>query len=170
MPLRVEDELKYALKTKNEKIINQAFESIYYEYCNLVGFVISKYVDSKLDVEELVDDVFVSLFNNLNRIKIKNIKAYLTTSAKNKAIDYLRKNNNSYILENDIIYKHSDDNLYSIIIKDMKDKLSDLEINIIIEHVIYDKTFKVIAKELNKPTSTISTIYYQAIKKYKMED
>lgn len=171
MPLRLEDELKYALRSKNKKIINQVFEEIYYEYGHLVGFVISQYVNSKLDIEELINDVYLSFFNNLDNIKIKNIKAYLTTTAKNKAIDYLRKKNNNYLLENDIIYKTEDDNsLYSITLKDMKNKLSDEEINIIIEHVVYDKSFKTIAKELNKPISTISTRYYQAISKYKKED
>ena len=38
-------------------------------------------------------------FNNLDRIKIKNIKAYLTKMAKNQAIDYLRVNKNKYLFQ-----------------------------------------------------------------------
>lgn len=76
--LRVEENLKYALRTKDKRIINQVFEEIYYEYGHLIGFVISQYVKNKSDVEELINDVFLNFFNNLDKIKIKNIKAYLT--------------------------------------------------------------------------------------------
>ena len=62
-----------------------------------------------------------------------------------------------------------DDSLYLLIINDMKRILSEEEINIIIEHVIYDVSFKTLAKKYNKPISTISTKYYQAIQKYKTE-
>lgn len=169
--LRVEENLKYALRTKDKRIINQVLEEIYYEYGHLIGFVISQYVKNKSDVEELINDVFLNFFNNLDKIKIKNIKAYLTKIAKNKAIDYLRENKNKYVLENDMVLKagEPDNSLYLLIINDMKRILSEEEINIIIEHVIYDVSFKALAKKYSKPISTISTKYYQAIQKYKTE-
>jgi len=55
--LRVEENLKYALRTKDKRIINQVFEEIYYEYGHLIGFVISQYVKNKSDAEELINDV-----------------------------------------------------------------------------------------------------------------
>ncbi len=58
--LSVDDNLKYALKTKNKKIINQAFEEIYYEYGHLIGFIISQYAKNYSDVEELINDVFLN--------------------------------------------------------------------------------------------------------------
>lgn len=169
--LNLEQKLKYALKSKNKNQINDVFEEIYYEYGHLVGFVISKYVSSKLDIEELINDVFLSFFNNLDKIKMKNIKAYLSTSAKNKAIDYLRKNKNAYILENDLLMNmgSNDNTLYSLILNDMKKILTTEEIEIILEHIVYNQSFKTIALKFNKPTSTISTKYYQAIEKYRME-
>lgn len=170
--MKLEVKLKYALKTKDEKIINQVFEEIYYEYGHLVGFVISKYISSKNDIEELINDVFLSFFNNLDKIKLQNIKAYLTKTAKNRAIDFLRKENNKkYILENEIVLASgdNDNSLYSILIRNMKQVLTDEEVNIVIDHVVYDMSFKVIAKNSNKPVSTISTKYYQAINKCKME-
>lgn len=170
--MRVEEKLKYALKTKDKKIINLVFEEIYYEYGHLIGFVISQYVKNKADVEELINDVFLNFFNNLDKIKIKNIKAYLTKIAKNKAIDHLRENKNKYTLENEIVLKTGvpAENLYLVIINDMKRVLTDEEIDIIIDHVIYDLSFGYIAKKYNKPISTISTKYYQAIQKYKAEE
>ena len=164
--------MKYALRTKDKKLINQVFEEIYYEYGHLIGFVISQYVKNKSDVEELINDVFLNFFNNLDKIKIKNIKAYLTKIAKNKAIDYLRENKNKYILENELVLnaQEFDKSLYLLVINDMKRVLSEEEINIIIDHVIYDVSFKTLAKKYNKPISTISTKYYQAIQKYKKEE
>lgn len=170
--LEIEEKLRIALKYKNKNTLNNVFEEIYYEYGNLVGFVISKYVQDKGDIEELINDVFLSFFNNLYKIKLKNIKSYLTTAAKNKAISYLRKNKNSYILDDNCISKivEQSNTLYYQIIRSMKDILSDEEINLIIEHTVYDVSFKELAKKSNKPISTISTQYYSAINKYKTEE
>ena len=101
--LRLEERMKYALRVKDKKLLDEVFKDIYNEYFHLIGFVISEYVNNKNDVEELINDVFLSFFNNLDKIKLKNIKAYLTKTAKNKAIDFIRCNKNKYLLENEIL-------------------------------------------------------------------
>ena len=64
--------------TKDKRIINQVFEEIYYEYGHLIGFVISQYVKNKQDVEELANDTFISLFNNITNLQeSKNLKYYI---------------------------------------------------------------------------------------------
>ena len=166
--LRLEERMKYALRVKDKKLLDEVFKDIYNEYFHLIGFVISEYVNNKNDVEELINDVFLSFFNNLDKIKLKNIKAYLTKTAKNKAIDFIRRNKNKYLLENEIVNTPSIDNgLYYLIVNDMKRVLTVEEIDIIILHVVYDLSFKLIAKKYKLPITTISTKYYQAIKKNK---
>ena len=74
--------LLHAIKKNNRYLIDNVFESIYYEYSKLIGYVISKYVTRKEDVEELINDVFVSFYSAAIKIEIKNIKYYLLKSAK----------------------------------------------------------------------------------------
>jgi RNA polymerase sigma-70 factor (ECF subfamily) len=162
--------LKCSIKSKDINKINAVFEEIYYEYGHLIGFVISKYVSNKQDIEELINDVFLSFFNHIDKIKIKNIKSYLAITARNKAINHYKKNKKDILINPEIIDKKtsSDNTLYYIIIDDMRKILSDFEITIIIEHVVLGKSFKEIAQDNNKPISTISDQYYNAIKKYKI--
>ena len=87
----LETKLIKALKSNNENIIHDVFNEIYDEYKKLVYKQISFYVKNNYDCEELTQDTFISFFNNLNKIKIINIKYYLLVSAKNKALDHLKK-------------------------------------------------------------------------------
>lgn len=166
--MSVEKKLENALLSNNPDKIDLVFEEIYYLYGKLVGFVISKYVFVKEDIEELINDVFISFYNNLNTIEFKSIKYYLVTSAKNKAIDFLRKKKEEVLLDDDYIFSVSDNkSLYYQIVDDLKRCLKENEIEIILLHVIYNFSFKEISNIQNKPLTTISTIYSNAIKKYK---
>ena len=168
--MNLELQLKNALKSNSIDNIHNVFSKIYSFYSRLVYFTIMKYVDNQSDIEELTQDVFVDFFNNLDN-KIDNIKYYLLTSAKNKAIDYLKskKHNIEYTdfsqfrnIEDDSINKNYD-NLLSA----FKNYLSDFEIDILIQHIIYDLTFKELSTIYNKPLNTIKTIYLRAKKKIK---
>ncbi len=56
---------------------------------------------------------------------------------------------------------------YYDLINEMKQVLSDLEINIILLHTIYNYSFDDLSIKLNKPLSSIASIYRRAIKKFK---
>ena len=130
-----------------------------------------QYIDNKLDVEELTQDVFVNFYNNILYIDIHNIKYYLVTSARNKALDYLKKKKDLLVLDDKIIFEKEDivnSNIeYEEIIKKMKLFLNDFEIKIIIKHNINGDSFKQLAKEYKKPLNTILSIYHRALKKFK---
>jgi DNA-directed RNA polymerase specialized sigma24 family protein len=81
--MTLENKLNRALKSNDINKIHEVFDEIYTIYGKLVYFKISQYVDNKLHVEELTQDVFVSFYNNIMTSKITNIKYYLVTSAKN---------------------------------------------------------------------------------------
>ena len=72
--MTLEQKLSIALKSNNEDSINSIFEEIYSSYWKLVYFIIMQYINNKLDVEELTQDVFISFFNNLDNNNVKNIK------------------------------------------------------------------------------------------------
>lgn len=89
--MTLEQKLKHAIKSNDINKIHIVFDEIYRLYGRLVYFKIMQYIDNKLDVEDLTQDVFVSFYNNIKYIEVLNIKYYLVVSAKNKALNYLKK-------------------------------------------------------------------------------
>ena len=165
--------MKYKIKRmvdKNDKEkIYEVFNECYTKYGKLVYFVISKYVYDQHDNEDLTNEVFISFFNNLETLDItRNIKNYLTTSAKNTAINYIKKNkkmeyNDEYIT----MIPDQPTSAYNDLVLEMSSCLTKEEIDIIIEHVVYDVKFKDLAEEYHKPLNTIISIYHRAIKKFR---
>ena len=103
--MNFEAKLRQVLKSNSIEDIYSVFSEIYYFYYRLVYFTIMKYISTPSDIEELIQDVFIGFFNNLN-LKIDNIKYYLLTSAKNKSIDYLKSKNNDVKYSNLKNYKN----------------------------------------------------------------
>ena len=168
--MNFENKLKQALKSNSIEQIYSVFSEIYYFYYRLVYFTIMKYISIHNDIEDLAQDVFVDFFNNLN-IKIDNIKYYLLTSAKNKSINYLKSKSNNIEYSDLIKYKNiaecTNNKNYDDLINRFKQYLNDFEIEIIIQHIIYEYSFKELSKIYNKPINTIISIYNRAKKKLK---
>lgn len=170
--MNYEKEFTKAIKRNDIEKIEELFEGLYYEYGKLIGFVISKYVSKKEDIEELVNDVFLQFSRVLFDIKLNNIKYYLVTTAKNASINFLKRKDQKLNVEYSDEYISSvkennvDNNKYYELVFDMEKYLSVLEINIIILHSVYGYSFKEIGIKYQKPTSSISSIYQRAIDKY----
>ena len=166
-----EKKLKSAIRKQDISEIERVFEQIYYAYGKLVGFVISKYVLNTADIEELINDVFLGFSKVLYSIKLDNIKYYLVVQAKNAAINFVKKNSKTkceYIDDcfDESSYSNKNSMLYEIVF-DMKNCLTEYEINIIVLHTVYCYSFVDLSKKYNKPTSTISSTYHRSIKKMK---
>ncbi|MGD9929389.1 MAG: RNA polymerase sigma factor [Mangrovibacterium sp.] len=69
-----------------------AFDTIYEKYCRrLFGFVV-RYVKLESEAEEIVQDVFVRLWENREKINVySSFESYLFTISYNSAISLLRK-------------------------------------------------------------------------------
>lgn len=169
--MTLERKLSRALKSNNDFYIHMVFEEIYNTYGRLVYFTIMQYVKNNMDVEDITQEVFISFFNNLSKADIKNIKYYLVVSAKNKAINFLKRKNIDIVFDENIILEKIDDSSnnfdYNKIIKNMKEYITEYEIDIIIKHIVYDYSFKELAEMYDKPINTIISTYHRAIKKYK---
>lgn len=169
--MQLERKLKYAIMSNDIDKIHSVFDDIYITYGRLVYFKIMQYIENKSDVEELTQEVFISFYNNILYVEVKNIKYYLLTSAKNKSIDYLRKKREKIVFDENMVYEYEDiksTNIeYESIIEKMKMFLSELEIEIILKHNIDGYSFKEIAKEYNRPVNTILSIYNRSLKKFK---
>ena len=167
-----ETRLSKALKSKDKHKIDSVFEEIYLEYGKIVCFKIMNYIKNQDVANDLMQDVFVSFFNNLNKIKFDSIKYYLLTSAKNKALDYLKNKNNNIIIDEKYVYDNEelidyDNTMYKDVISKMKKILSDFEIEIVLKHNLDNLSFKELSKIYDKSVNTILTTYYRAIKKVK---
>jgi len=85
---RSDTELLQQLKNNNEKALAELFERYYEKLCR---FAIVLLPDKSI-VEELMANVFITLWNNRKTIQIHTgLKAYLYQAAKNQALTYLRK-------------------------------------------------------------------------------
>lgn len=97
--MRKEDEdiILELLKGSDQK----AFKRLFYYYAEPLRSFISYFIHDPESSEELVLDIFMSLWENRFSLKIHtSLKAYLFQSARNKVISYFRtKKEQCYLLE-----------------------------------------------------------------------
>ena len=164
--------LKNAVKSCNKDRIEEVFNYLYDKYKPLVIFVASKYIKRIDDIDDIVQDTFISFFNNISLIKT-NIKSYLTTIAKNKAIDFIRKNQRIDFVDDIELDNYSEDRqlLCNDTFKELIDNLNKVlgkeDADIIIMHLVDDLKFDDIGLKYNQKAKTIKTRYYRALKKFK---
>jgi RNA polymerase sigma-70 factor (ECF subfamily) len=167
----LEQKLKLALKSADEQKIHKIFNEIYTTHGKVVYFTISQYIDNRCYIEDLTQEVFLNFFNRLNKTEISNIKCYLVISARNSAINFLRNKKVEIELdERKLIYnlcEKEDSDLCVDAINILNKVLDSEEVYIILQHVLYDQSFKNISIECDKNISTIMARYYRAIKKVK---
>lgn len=162
--------IKKIKKAKKEER-NILLEEIYNEYYKLVCFIISKYIRNRSDIEELANDVFIKFFQNIYSIR-SSIKYYLTTTAKNTSINFLKQKNKNVVFDDELVFsikddKHSSNENYYEIIDYLKTFLTEKEIDIILNHVIYEMTFKNISELFKISENTVKTTYYRSLEKIK---
>ncbi len=167
--MSLEKELDEALHSSKFEVM-EVFRKIYEEYCKLIYYFIHKSVKSKEDCEDLTNDVFLSFFNSVNQFDTsKSLKAYLFTCASNKVKDYFSKKKDDIQYEDDLLNKENKSEglhaIYNGILDEFDIVINELESSVIIYHVLYDFTFKEIARGLNMSINTIKSAYKRGIKK-----
>ena len=167
MTEKLEKKFFKAIRSGDRKKIDSAFEMVYSAYAKLVAFVVGEYITDRETIKEVVNDVFVSLFNHAESVN-GNLKYYLTVSAKNAAINR-SKRERSFNLPLEYADSSCEFEPRSQIIGELKKALSIDEVEIILLHVVEGYTFKEIAKKLCKNQNTVITTYNRAIKKFKKE-
>lgn len=84
----------------------QALEQLIRQYTPYAGAIVWGIVGGKLtrdDAEEILSDVFLTLWKNADRIRPGKLKAYLASIARTRAIDALRRAGESLELEEDVL-------------------------------------------------------------------
>ena len=82
-------------------IINEkTFKDTYNDYFEIICRFLNYYTRDYQAIEEVVQDVFVTLWEDYEGKDIQYIKTFLYNSARNRMLNYLRdKENHSVILE-----------------------------------------------------------------------
>lgn len=147
---------KYVNEFKNGN--QKAFDIIYKGSFPFVRLAIYKYVQNKDVVEDLIQDVYTKLANNISTYNSNNFKNYIYTMAKNIAIDYVRKRKEALLDNVEIIPDKSTHPYLAYVINHLDDALKE----VFLMKVLYGHTTKKISQILNKKPSEINQMYYQA--------
>lgn len=70
----------------NNSSFRQLFDRQFDPLCRFLAY----YTTDRMIIEEVVQDVFVKLWEERNELKIESIKTYLFTSARNRMFNYIR--------------------------------------------------------------------------------
>lgn len=173
---------------KAEALQNSTFEDIYLSYFSKMKYFAKEYVVLDEDAENIVQDVFVELWENREMLNMHiNLIAYLFTTIKNKCLNHLRhkivvQETASKIQEEYLIslrmnldsLEAFDDHLFSDqdiekIISRALDTLSEKCRTIFIMSKLEGKKQKEIAQELNISINTVETQMGIAYKKLRAE-
>lgn len=143
------------------------FDQFYHLTSKQVFFTLKKYIQDAMLIEDFMQDVYMKFIDKIQDVDShKNVKSYLTTIARNLAIDYLRKQ--KHVTLDDIqVYQAFD---ASQVEKDymwLLEHLDFTEKEIVYLHVIEDLKFKDIAVIVDKPVGTVLWKYQEARKKMK---
>lgn len=104
----VENEIIKGLQQGNRDIFNMVFKSFYSLLCSYARDLIKSYDIAR----EIVQDVFVRLWENHTRIQIRtSLKAYLYRSVNNACLNYIRNNKHKLVQPVDQEHYHYLENL-----------------------------------------------------------
>lgn len=155
-------------------------KEIYEAYISYIYKIILGIVGRHEDAEDLTSEFFIKLYSTADKYKPgTGHKGYLSTIARNMAIDFYRKNKREFLesFQNDkeedaphILEPESKDDTENEVIEEISvtealNTLNDKERMIIDMKVLSDMTFKEISDSLNIPMGTVTWRYREAIKK-----
>lgn len=158
------DRLVEKLKKHDEKALSQIIE----QQSRFVAFVIyntSKGSLSKEDIEEVAADVFVTLWNNADKVQEGKLKGYLCSIAKTRALNKIKSSKNAAVLNIDD-YDPEDD--FSIadetekkdIHRELKEVILEIPLpdrEILIRYYYYDQKVSQISAEMNINLETVKS-------------
>ena len=171
--MNIERKLVDALERNDLNKIEKIFNDIYNSNYKLVYFCVANLIKNKEDILELVDDVFINFYNHIHNINVNgSIKYYLTRSARNISINYIKKNDKEINVEDKYLenlsyvkMEYNDNSLFN----DIRNILNEEEYDLIFNHIVMGYSLVELAKEMNLSKNTIKSKYRRALLKLKKE-
>jgi len=151
--------------------ITTAYEMLFHRYHNKLIQVCYRYLNSKEEAEEAVNDTMLKVFNNLYRFEQRaSFKTWIYRIACNQALTRLRKNKLNHVdleeAENEEALNTSDDltNKNQQLNK-LLNRLSIEERSIVVFRIAGDLEFNDIALIVDQKLSTVKMRYKRALDK-----
>ncbi|MDY4053186.1 MAG: sigma-70 family RNA polymerase sigma factor, partial [Bacilli bacterium] len=163
--MKITKSLIEKLKQKDE----EAFEIVYNEYEKLIYYIAFSITRNKENAEEVVQDTFLRMFNSIDNYTDKGkFKEWLTEIARNISKNKVtRDKEKNTIYDDEIIGSAKSEKSNIDIILTIEGILEPLEADIVILRIVYDFSFKEIAKYENMTIGKIQSLYYSSLKKLK---
>lgn len=148
----------------------QAFADIYNATKQSVYAIIIAIVRDSETANDLMQDTYITMIEKIHQYKCgKNLLTWLLVIARNKAIDYYRKNKNTILinLENaDTILPISEpQGERKILVEEMLNLLTDNERQVFLLRIMQDLPHREIAKIMKIPLGTSLWLYQKALRK-----
>ena len=145
-----------------------ALEEFYRIYGRLIYATAITVLKSYVSADEVVDDLLIKIWKTADKLtKISNPEGWLYVLTVNSAKDKLKSEKQYaplYDLKEDAVTAEiqTDGDFYIQI-----SNLNETEQEIMIMRFVEDLSFERIAREMEKPLSTITSTYYRALEKLK---
>ena len=130
---------------------------------------------NQADVEELVSDVFFTLWQWRERLETENLRGWLSITARNKARDYLRKRKlqtteleDWLVLPDEQVERLLETQERNAIVRQALDALDAETRELFLRHYFYGQSTADMAAELDKNRSTIKNHLARGRKKLKV--
>ena len=162
-------ELKKALKEGRKDDAQRAFSRIYGEYRLLVRSVLSRYLPSSADIEDLSQEVFADFYRKASEVS-SSLKGYLARSSANRAIDFIRKRHGEVELEKEEALLEEPLNPRAIAFEEWASSvLGNEDWNLVALHLLAGYSFEELAFLKGERAAKLKTRYYRALKKLRTE-
>lgn len=147
----------------------EATAKVYNEYRNLMYFVIASYVSNPEDCEDLLSDAFIKAIDNRQSIKdINKTKTFLTTIAKNTALNFIIKKKelpNTEIIDE----LYGEDDQYNVMLNLLEPYLTNKETIVTYYKAVFSYTWPEIVESTGIKESTARKLYASALQKLRKE-
>ncbi len=146
-----------------------AIGKVYDEYKNLMYFIIASYISLPEDCEDVLSEAFIKAIEHRADLKDPSkIKAFLSTIARNAALDFLKKNReipSSEIIEE--MYGMNDQ--YNVMLNLLEPLLTNKETIVVYYRAVFSYSWQEIVELTGIPESTARAIYATAKEKLRKE-
>lgn len=164
------DEIR--LKRSMEKLQqgnDEAFEYIYDSTHRLVYYQIYSILKSHQEAENIMQDVYIKVYQNIDKYKNDNPRAWIVTIARNEAINKYHKNKKEVFMDEEELDSFSEEDKQTPLINLAIKILDEEEFLLVAYSVLESKSRKEVGKILGLSPSGVTYKLNLALEKLKKE-
>lgn len=158
------DRLVEKLKQHDEKALTRIIEQQSWLVASVISNT-SKGSLSKEDIEEVTADVFVTLWNNAEKVQEGKLKGYLCSIAKTRALNKIKSLHHNTVLNIDDYdpeddFSIADDTEKKDIHRELREVITEIPLpdrEILIRYYYYEQTVSQIARETDINIETVKS-------------